>query len=159
MCGCSARASAVEMFASELSRGIGADCGELGGTRLEHLPASNLMQSRLLPIVVSLVALPFVAACQSGLSNGPLDGRVYEVKLAGGGQAPQVDALIFDGGQFESTACRAHGFRLAPYSSSINGNATTFEAVAKSTDAGANSWSGSIHGDAVQGTLKWTDAK
>jgi hypothetical protein len=114
------------------------------------------MNSSILAILASFLALPFVAACQSGLSNGPLDGRVYDVKLAAAGQSPQADTLIFDGGQFESTFCRAAGFHLAPYSSSQNGGAATFEAVAKS-DVGANSWSGKIHGDSVEGTLKCTN--
>ena len=144
------------MAPTELASGFGAGGDELGSSLTAHLPSMHPMNSRFLAIFASLT---FVAACQSGLGNGPLDGRVYSVTLAGGGQAPATDALIFDGGQFESTLCREHGFRLAPYESTNNGDATKFEVVAKSADAGANAWSGKIHGDTVEGTLKCTDPK
>ena len=111
---------------------------------------------QLVLVASSLLAF---ASCQTGLGNGPLDGRVYEVKLAGGNQAPQSDSLVFDGGHFESTACRTYGFHPTCYSGALDGDAATFEAAAKSKESGATAWSGKVHGDAVEGTLKWTNAK
>lgn len=111
---------------------------------------------KLLAITCSLLAL---VSCRASLDNGPLDGRVYQVQLAGGGKAPMDDALVFDGGRFESTACRNYGFRLADYHGAIAGDAGTFEANAMSSDSGATVWSGKIEGESVEGTMKWTNAK
>ncbi|HTF90061.1 MAG TPA: hypothetical protein VK843_16725 [Planctomycetota bacterium] len=109
-------------------------------------------------LCVSLLALPALVACQSGLSKGPLDGRVYEVTLAGPQEA-QPDRLVFDGGRFESTACRSYGFVTTPYSTKENGSAKTFEASAKSGKAGSTAWNGAIQGETIEGTMIWTDDK
>ena len=108
--------------------------------------------------LVSLLALPAFVACQAPLGKGPLDGSVYQVTLAGPKEA-QPDQLVFDGGRFESTACRTHGFVTAPYSAKDDGAAKSFEASAKSGKSGATAWNGAIRGDAIEGTMIWTDDK
>ena len=108
--------------------------------------------------LAAMLAIPALAACQSGLDSGPLDGHVYQVTLAGGQQS-QPDNLVFDGGRFESTACRSFGFVTAPYSTKHDGAASSFEASAKCDKSGATAWNGAIHGDAIEGTMVWTNDK
>jgi len=74
---------------------------------------NSIAMNKLTIALVSILALPAFIACQSGLGNGPLDGRVYQVTLAGP-QDTKPDQLVFDGGRFESTACRSYGFTTAP---------------------------------------------
>lgn len=107
---------------------------------------------------VSLLALPSFVACQSQLAKGPLDGRVYQVTLAGP-KEPMPDQLVFDGGRFESTACRSFGFTTTPYSAKDDGAASSFEASAKCTKSGSTAWNGAIHGEAIEGTMVWTNDK
>ncbi len=117
------------------------------------------MKSHALSLAfTSLLALPALVACQSGLGQGPLDGRVYQVTLAGPKDS-KPDQLVFDGGRFESTACRAYGFVTAPYSAKHDGAAASFEAAAKSDKAGATAWNGAIRGDAIDGKMIMTDDK
>jgi hypothetical protein len=108
--------------------------------------------------LVSLLALPSFVACQASLGKGPLDGHVYQVTLAGP-QDTQPDQLVFDGGRFESTLCRSHGFVTTPYSAKDDGAAKSFEANAKSAKAGTTAWQGAIHGDAIEGKMVSTDEK
>jgi hypothetical protein len=117
------------------------------------------MQFRELPLASTLLlALPAFVACQSGLGQGPLDGRVYQVTLAGPKDATP-DNLVFDGGRFESTACRNYGFTTTPYSAKADGAASTFEASAKSGQASTTAWNGKIQGDGIQGTMVLTDGQ
>jgi hypothetical protein len=108
-------------------------------------------------VLASCVSLLALASCQSGLGEGPIDGRVYEVQLEGGA-APMPDVLVFDGARFESSACRPFGFVGGPYQAMVGGDATSFEATAKCDKSGTTAWSGKIHGGSIQGTLCWTDA-
>jgi len=110
---------------------------------------------KLLPIAVSFLAF---AACQSGLGHGPLDGRMYQVELAGGGQPAAPDFLVFDGGRFESTACRAFGFNGAGYEAVCGAAEASFQASPSCSKAGTTAWNGRIVGDAIEGTMQWTDA-
>jgi hypothetical protein len=103
----------------------------------------------LLVLASSVLAL---VSCQASLGNGPLDGRVYEVSLVGPDAKPQPDRLIFDGGRFASTACRAHGIYGGAYSAS----GESFEAAPKSATS-TTTWNGTLSGDAIEGTMKRTD--
>ena len=117
------------------------------------------MKSQALSLTLaSLLALPSLVACQSGLGHGPLDGRVYQVTLAGPMDS-KPDQLVFDGGRFESTACRTHGFVSAPYSAKNDGATASFEVAAKSDKAGATAWTGAMHGEAIVGKMILTDDK
>jgi hypothetical protein len=108
--------------------------------------------------LVSLLALPAFVSCQSELGKGPLDGHVYQVMLAGPKDS-QPDQLVFDGGRFESTACRSYGFTTTPYSAKDDGAAKSFEASAKSGKSGATAWNGSIKGESIEGKMMFTNEK
>src|SRR5882672_9544103 len=86
---------------------FGAARFEVESMRARHstLPRHAIaMKSKTLSLTLTpLLAIPALVACQSGLSQGPLDGRVYQVTLAGA-KEPMPDNLVFDGGRFESTA-------------------------------------------------------
>jgi hypothetical protein len=93
-------------------------------------------------------------------SHQPLDGKVFDIVLVqANGQPKGPDQLVFDSALFESTACRPYGFTATKYTTDAQGDDVRFEAVAKSRDAGTNSWKGAVHGGTVRGTMTWSNPK
>jgi hypothetical protein len=97
-------------------------------------------------------------SCRAGLGQGPYDGRVFSVELVGSdGKEPQPDTLVFDGGRFESTACREYGFVGATYTGSNTDGGARFETSPRSSTSGTTAWTGTIRGDSIDGTMLWTE--
>jgi hypothetical protein len=109
-----------------------------------HLLTSSLFASAALVL----------SACQSSLGHGPLDGRVYEVSLTGPDAKPMPDQLIFDGGGFDSRACRSYGFTITNYVATREGDAIRFSADARNGGGETNRWEGVVRGNDVSGTMK-----
>ena len=99
------------------------------------------------------------ATFEGKLANGALDGRTYVVQMVGADGKPQEkDDLTFAAGSFDSSSCRPFGFIKTAYTTTKDGDAIRFQAVAASTDYPMNHWEGTIRGDAIEGTLKSGDA-
>jgi len=111
------------------------------------------------PTMKNALLLPSLAlaciSCRAGLGQGPYDGRVFSIELVGSDAKGQPDTLVFDGGRFESTACREYGFVGAPYSGAEGGG--RFETVPRSPTSGTTAWTGTIRGDSIDGTMRWTE--
>jgi hypothetical protein len=83
-----------------------------------------------------------------------LDGRRFEgVVLERGKTSGDADTLIFDKGLFRSTACDRYGYGSGPYRATATGDDLRFEAETESAQHGKLRWSGSIHGERLDGTL------
>lgn len=117
---------------------------------------------------VALIALAGAAASadmtEGGMAKGmggmtSLDGTTFEVDLAGAGDMKGPDWLVFDGGTFQSTDCHSYGFTPVSYTTSKAGKAASFEATATSPAAGTMKWTGTVKGDAVEGSVDWTNPK
>jgi hypothetical protein len=99
------------------------------------------------------------ASASAPAAHGVLDGKMFDVQLQNGKGGADPDQLAFDSASFDSSACRAYGFKPAKYSGRAQGDVITFEATAVSKDAGTNAWTGTVHGSTVKGTLTCTDPK
>ena len=91
-----------------------------------------------------------------GPPSGALDGKTYEVTIVAG-NAPQTDRLRFEMGSFQSVTRDDDNFRPAIYSIERDGGATNFRSQAISSTDGTNNWTGTVRGDAIEGTLVWID--
>ncbi len=102
---------------------------------------------------------PMSCTFEGKLANGALDGRTYEVEVVGADGKPQEkDDLSFMGGSFDSSSCRPFGYIRTAYSTTKEGDAIRFQAIAASADYPMNHWEGTVHGDTIEGTLKSGDA-
>lgn len=87
---------------------------------------------------------------------GSLDGKTFVGKVGENGKKKgDKDELIFKDGRFRSTACDEYGFGDAPYTTAVNGDATTFEATTVSAKEGKMEWRGTVKGNALDGTFTW----
>jgi len=99
------------------------------------------------------------ATFEGRLASGALDGRTYEVRMVGADGKPQeTDDLTFAAGSFDSSSCRPFGFIKTAYTTTKDGDAVRFQAVAASAEYPMNHWEGTVRGDAIEGTLKSGDA-
>lgn len=90
--------------------------------------------------------------------HGALDGRTFQVVLvADADHGKNDDCLVFTAGSFDSTACHGYGFGAAPYTVAADG--TGFLATTASAQNGSMAWQGTVNGDAVSGSVLWTDGK
>ena len=102
---------------------------------------------------------PMNCTFEGKLANGALDGRTYEVQVIGADGKPQEkDDLSFTGGSFDSSSCRPFGYIRTAYTTTKEGDAIRFQAIAASADYPMNHWEGTVHGDMIEGTLKSGDA-
>lgn len=102
---------------------------------------------------------PMNCTFEGKLANGALDGHTYEVQVVGADGKPQEkDDLSFSGGSFDSSSCRPFGYIRTAYTTSKDGDAIRFQAVAASADYPMNHWEGTVRGDMIEGTLKSGDA-
>ncbi len=85
----------------------------------------------------------------------PLEGKTFAVTLGEVGKEMQPDDLIFGTGMFESTGCRQFGYTRSTYRSNTAGNVVTFESKCMSPTDGTTSWTGTVRGDAIEGTMMW----
>jgi len=102
---------------------------------------------------------PMNCTFEGKLANGALDGRTYEVQVIGADGKPQEkDDLSFTGGSFDSSSCRPFGYIRTAYTTTKEGDAIRFQAIAASADYPMNHWEGTVRGDTIEGTLKSGDA-
>jgi|CZKU01.1.fsa_nt_gi hypothetical protein len=114
-----------------------------------------------------LVFLVALAACGGASASGPapatpstagaLDGTSYDVVLEFPAAPAEKDTLRFANQAFESTACTGLGFpRWTPYGARQDAGATTFHVKTVHPSGTTMDWTGSVKGDAVDGTVNRT---
>ncbi len=87
---------------------------------------------------------------------GALDGKTFTGEFGKKGKkAEGKDELIFKDGRFRSTACDPYKFGDAAYTTTIDGEATRFEAETESPKYGRMKWSATVQGDVLDGTFVW----
>ena len=90
----------------------------------------------------------------SSTSPASLDGRRFDgVVLERGKTSGDADTLIFDKGQFRSTACDRYGYGDGRYRVSAAGDGLAFEAETESAQYGTLRWHGTVRGERLDGTL------
>jgi hypothetical protein len=94
----------------------------------------------------------------SGLaSEGILDGKVFTGSTGKKGKdASGTDDLKFENGKLYSVGCTPWGFGWGTYSTKVEGNSITFEAVTTSPKNGKIVWSGTVNGNTIDATYVWT---
>ena len=115
--------------------------------------------------ITSTAALGLLAAVwlfSSMAAAGALDGREYSARIVrseadGDGKKPPLgDKLTFKDGKFSSEVCRRFNFVEAPYWVREENGQIHFLAELTSPTDGTMVWKGSIRGDALEGTMRWT---
>ena len=104
--------------------------------------------------------VPELAHVQSVPSTvGLLDGRRFKAGIVntedGSGNALE-DTLIFDNGAFLSVVCKRYNFKASPYWVRTDGETIHFLAELYSPTDGKMEWRGTINGDKLNGTMRWT---
>lgn len=88
-----------------------------------------------------------------------LDGLHFKagiVKAEDGSGNALGDVLIFSDGKFSSVVCKRYNFTAAPYWVRTEGEAIHFLAELNSPTDGKMVWKGTITGDKLKGTMRWT---
>ena len=104
--------------------------------------------------------LPSIAAPSRGMPT--LDGHQYKAGIVRatsaeeGEKKPLGDLLMFSGGKFSSAVCKRYNFAEAPYWIRIEGDQVHFLAELTSPTDGKMVWKGTIQGDTLEGTMRWT---
>jgi len=117
-------------------------------------------------VFVAIVALPNLAA-RGGESDpvspvaisAALDGRVFGAYIVreDAAEGQQLgDKLAFGDGMFSSALCRQYNFSDAPYWVRIEGEQIHFLVELNSPTDGTMLWKGTIRGDSLEGTMRWT---
>jgi hypothetical protein len=95
------------------------------------------------------------ARAQHGV--GALDDRAFDIKLGPkGSDVSQPDVIEFAGGRMHSRGCDDAGFGTSTYTSKTVAGGIEFHVVCKSSSGSTNDWTGTVRGDAIQGTMTWT---
>jgi len=90
-------------------------------------------------------------------SEGLLDGKVFAGPTGKiGKDATETDELKFENGKLYSVGCAEWGFEWGDYSTKVEGNDISFEAVTTSPKNGKIVWSGTVKGDTMDATYIWT---
>ena len=108
-----------------------------------------------------LLAAVAITLCASGeaRASGPLDGKTFVGESGEKGQTKSdPEQIDFKAGTFHSKACDAYAFGSAPYKATTTGGVTTFEATTTSAKEGKIVWKGTVKGDTLDGTLRWSKA-
>jgi hypothetical protein len=101
-------------------------------------------------------------AVQPVLNLSPLDGRLFRAGIVRedaddeGKKRPLEDRLLFKDGKFSSAVCKRYNFTAAPYWVRTEGDRVHFLAELASPTDGTMVWKGSIRGDTLEGTMRWT---
>ncbi len=118
-----------------------------------------MQKQRLIMGCLYLMALVLVVAwsCMSTFAQaGTLDGKTFVGQLGEKGKEKgDNDTFTFADGKFHSKACDPYGFGDAAYTTSINGDATTFETETVSSKEGKMKWAGTVKGEMLDGTVIW----
>ena len=91
-------------------------------------------------------------------TNDFLDGLQFKagiVKEDGSGNA-LGDTLIFSNGQFSSVVCKRYNFTASPYWVRTEGETIHFLAELNSPTDGKMVWKGTVTGNKLKGTMRWT---
>lgn len=89
-----------------------------------------------------------------------LDGKAFVIETGGvGKEADHNDIILFSDGYFVSTRCEDGGFRGKAYFATEDGDAIRFRGEVASPEKGTMIWEGSVRGDIMEGTMKWTYEK
>lgn len=106
----------------------------------------------LIVFVLSVLSISMLAAA----GEGALDGKTFTGTMGETGKEGDKDELVFKDGEFTSVACQEYGFGAAPYTATVSGDATTFEADTVSEKEGKMHWTGTLKGSELTGTAVWT---
>ena len=82
-----------------------------------------------------------------------LDGETFDVELVPANQAPIDDRLTFRSGMLDSKVCSELGFPKAPYSARADGGKIEFTATSGNASMGRITWTGTVTGGRIDGTL------
>ena len=91
-----------------------------------------------------------------------LDGRQFKAGIVrkdadeGGENLPLDDQLMFRDGKFSSAVCKRYNFADAPYWVRVEGDQIHFLAELTSPTDGRMQWKGTIRGNTLEGTMRWT---
>lgn len=102
---------------------------------------------------VLFLVLSIPGALPSRSADDALDGKTFVGDM--GEKAKDrgdKDELVFKDGKFHSVACEQYGLGDATYTTTVNGDTTTFAAVTKSAEEGEMKWSGTVTGGKLNGT-------
>ncbi len=103
------------------------------------------------------ILLCFSAPARLAAQTGALDGKTFSGELIKKGKSKgDKDEYVFRDGKFRSTACDQWGFSEAPYTATVTGETTTFDATTESAKWGTMTWHGSVIGDRLEGTVVWS---
>ena len=84
-----------------------------------------------------------------------LDGRTFSGEIGKAGKKTgQADNFIFQNGQFESTLCSGFGYGKGDYKATLANGRIQFGAQSASADEGVMTWTGTVVGDSIEGTVK-----
>ena len=87
------------------------------------------------------------------------DGLKFSARIVreDGGDGDQIsDKLTFNDGMFSSEICKRYNFVDAPYWVRKQDERLYFLAELKSPTDGTMIWKGTIEGDTIEGTMRWT---
>jgi hypothetical protein len=113
---------------------------------------SKVIEFSLIVFFVTLWAVSQVEG-----SSGILDGKKF-VGPTGeiGKKADHNDTLSFREGKFISASCEQYGFESSYYKTTIDGDVIHFEAKTISSTHGSIVWNGTLKGDIIEVTYRWT---
>ena len=96
----------------------------------------------------------------AAFAKGPtLDGKVFAIESSEKGKtATEKEDVDFKAGKFHSKGCDQYGFGSGAYTAKDEGGALKFEADTVSAKEGKIHWTGTVKGDAIEGTYLWTKA-
>ena len=114
------------------------------------------------PACVALMAMLMVSLPVPAAGAGPLDGRKYSAGIVRNDaddddrKRPLQDKLTFRDGKFSSAVCRRFNFGEAPYWVREENGQIHFLAELTSPTDGTMVWKGTVRGDTLEGTMRWT---
>ena len=114
----------------------------------------------LAALVLSLVLAPAAAFARDAFDGTWKVVVTPDEDTRKAGEKEFKDTFTFKGSQFESKACKAHGFPAVQYEEDTRaGIVASFKAVAKSTKGkGEATWTGTSTAGEMQGELVWKKA-
>ncbi len=114
---------------------------------------------RVLPSLAVALSIVAFAGAPARAAQGALDGKTFVGESGEKGKAKgDADEIVFANGTFRSKSCDAYGFTAAPYTTTQKDGVVSFTAHGKSPKEGAMQWTGTVKGDALEGTAVWTKA-